>query len=142
VYGLAGLRLGYAVVSPAALQRLGAHATERGVNCVVAQAAMAALDDTSNVRDSVTRNANDRQEFRNQAMVRTLKPIDSHANFLMMDTHHPAPEVIRHFQEHKVLIGRHFPAMGTYVRVALGTPTEMLEFWRVWDMLHYTEMQM
>jgi histidinol-phosphate aminotransferase len=142
VYGLAGLRLGYAMGSPTALQRMGAHSTERSVNCVVAQAAMAALDDTNNVRDSVTRNANDRQEFRNQAMVRMLKPIDSHANFLMMDAHHPAQDVIRHFQEHKVLIGRHFPTMDTHVRVSLGTPPEMLEFWRVWDMLHYTQKQM
>ncbi len=142
VYGLAGLRLGYAVGSPAVLQRMGAYATERSINCVVAHAAMAALDDTDNVRDAITRNANDRQEFRNQAMVRTLKPIDSHANFLMVDTHHPAQEVIKHFQEHKVLIGRHFPAMDTYIRVSLGTPTDMLEFWRVWDMLHYTELHM
>jgi histidinol-phosphate aminotransferase len=142
VYGLAGLRLGYAVGSPTALQRMGAHGTERSVNCVAVQAAMAALDDTSNLRDSITRNANDRQEFRNQATVRTLKPIDSHANFLMMDTHHPATEVIRHFEEHKVLIGRLFPAMDTYIRVSLGTRTEMLEFWRVWDLLHYSEMHM
>ena len=142
VYSLAGLRMGYAVGSPAALQRMSPHSTERSVNCVAAQAAMAALDDTNNVRDSVTRNANDRQEFRNQAMARMLKPIDSHANFFMMDTHHPAHEVIRHFQEHNILIGRHFPAMDTYVRVSLGTPREMLEFWQVWDMLHYTDMHM
>jgi histidinol-phosphate aminotransferase len=142
VYGLAGLRLGYAVGDPAVLQRMGAHSTERSVNCVVAQAAMAALEDTKSVRESVERNANDRQEFRNQAMVRMLKPIDSHANFFMMDTHHPAPEVIRHFQEHNVLIGRCFPAMDTHIRVSLGTPTEMLEFWRVWDMLPYVQMQM
>ena len=102
VYGLAGLRL--AVGSSTALQRMAAHSTERSVNCVVAQAAMAALEDTNNARDSVTRNANDRQKFRNQAMVRMLKPIDSHANFLKMDTHRPAQEVIRHFQEHKVLM--------------------------------------
>lgn len=142
VYGLAGLRLGYAMGSPAVLQRMSAHSTERGVNCVVAQAAMAAIEDTESVLDSVTLNANDRQEFRNQAMVRMLKPIDSHANFFMMDTHHPAQEVIRHFQEHKVLIGRYFPAMDTHVRVSLGTPREMHEFWRVWDMLHNTDMQM
>jgi histidinol-phosphate aminotransferase len=142
VYGLAGLRLGYAAGSPAVLQRMSAHATERGVNCVVAQAAVAAIEDTKSVLDAVTRNTNDRQEFRNQAMVRMLKPIDSHANFLMVDTHHPAQEVIRHFQEHNVLIGRHFPAMDTHIRVSLGTPGEMLKFWRVWDMLHYTDMQM
>jgi histidinol-phosphate aminotransferase len=142
VYGLAGLRIGYAVGDPTVLQRMSAHATERSINCVAGEAARAALEDTKSVGESVARNANDRQEFRNQAMVRMLKPIDSHANFFMMDTHHPAQEVIRHFHEHKVLIGPRFPAMDSHIRVSLGTPPEMLAFWRVWDLLHYTEMQM
>ncbi len=142
VYGLAGLRLGYAVGSPKTLQRMRAHTTEQSVNSVVARAAMAAIEDVDSVREAVKRNANDRVEFRNQAMVRMLKPIDSHANFFMMDTHHPAQEIIQHFQTHQVLIGRHFPAMDTYVRISLGTPAEMLSFWQVWDKLGYTQMHM
>ena len=142
VYGLAGLRLGYAVGAPKVLQSMRAHATEQSVNSVVALAAMAALEDTDSLRDSVKRNANDRQEFRNSAMVRMLKPIDSHANFVMMDTHHPAQEVIEHFQKNQVLIGPHFPAMDTHIRVSLGTPAEMQRLWQVWDMLHYTQMHM
>jgi histidinol-phosphate aminotransferase len=142
VYGLAGLRLGYAVGSPNVLQLMRAHATEQSVSGVVALAAMAGLEDTDSVRESVKRNANDRQEFRNSAMVRMLKPIDSHTNFVMMDTHHPAQEVIDHFQKNHVLIGSHFPAMDTHIRVSLGTRPEMVRFWQVWDMLHYTEMHM
>jgi len=142
VYGLAGLRLGYAVASPQVLQPMRAHATKQGVSSVVALAAMAALQDTDSVRDSVKRNANDRQEFRNAAMVRMLKPIDSQANFIMMDTHHPAQEVIEHFQKNQVLIGPHFPAMDTHIRVSLGTRPEMASFWRVWDMLHYSQIHM
>jgi histidinol-phosphate aminotransferase len=142
VYGLAGLRLGYAVGDPKVLQTMRSQATEQSVNGVVAQAAMAALEDADSVRDSVKRNSDDRQEFRNQAMVHMLKPIDSHANFFMMDTHHPAQEVIEHFQKNQVLIGRRFPAMDTHIRVSLGTPPEMLKFWQVWDMLHYSQMHM
>jgi histidinol-phosphate aminotransferase len=142
VYGLAGLRLGYAVGAPKVLQAMRAQATEQSVNGVVAQAAMAALEDADSVRNSVKRNADDRQEFRNQAMVRMLKPIDSHANFFMMDTHHSSQEVIEHFQKNQVLIGRRFPAMDTHIRVSLGTPPEMLKFWQVWDMLHYSQMHM
>ena len=33
------------------------------------------------------------------------------------------------------LLGRRFPPMETFVRVSLGTPAEMKEFWRVWDLL-------
>ena len=63
------------------------------------------------------RNRDDRQEFHNQAMVRMLKPIDSHTNFLMVNTQHPAEEVIEHFRKNNILIGRHFPPMDTFIRV-------------------------
>ncbi len=142
VYGLAGLRLGYAVGSPKALQLVRQYATEQSVNGVVALTAMAALEDTDGLHDAVKRNADDRQEFRNAAMVRMIKPIDSHANFVMMDTHHPAQEVIEHFEKNQVLIGPHFPAMDTHIRVSLGTRPEMRRFWQVWDMQHYTQMHM
>jgi len=59
----------------------------------------------------------------------------------MMDTHHPAQEVIEHFQKNQVLIGP-IPAMDTHIRVSLGTRPEMASFWRVWDMLHYSQIHM
>jgi len=69
-------------------------------------------------------------------MARALKPIDSHTNFVMMDTLHPANEVIEHFRKHNILIGPQFPPMNTYIRVSLGRPEEMLAFWTAWDQLH------
>jgi histidinol-phosphate aminotransferase len=139
VYGLAGLRLGYAVTSPKLVQRMRKFATENNINAVVTQAAAVALDDTAGVDEFVHRNADDRQEFFNQAMARALKPIDSHANFVMMNTLHPAEEVIRDFRKNNVLIGGQFPFMDTYIRVSLGRPEEMLAFWRAWDVLPYTK---
>ena len=140
VYGLAGLRLGYGIASPAVASRIRAFATLDNVNGMVVRAAIAALDDQQAVREFVKRNADERQEFFNQAMARMLKPIDSHANFVMINTHHPAEEVIQHFGKNNILIGRRFPAMDSYIRVSLGTPSEMLEFWRVWDLLPYANM--
>jgi hypothetical protein len=32
--------------------------------------------------------------------------------------------------------------MPTYVRVSLGTPAEMKEFWRVWDLMPAQKMAM
>ena len=139
VYGLAGLRLGYAVASPKVIQRMRKFTTENNVNAVAAQAAAAALDDSNGMNESVQRNANDRQNFFNQAMGRALKPIDSHANFVMMNTYHPAEEVIQDFRKNNILIGRQFPPMGTHIRVSLGRPEEMIAFWRTWDTLPYTK---
>jgi histidinol-phosphate aminotransferase len=91
------------------------------------------------VKKSVQRNSDDRQEFRNSAMLRMLMPIDSHANFVMMNTQHSAVEVIEHFRKHNVLIGRHFPPMDTFIRVSLGTQPQMQTFWETWDMLPWAK---
>jgi histidinol-phosphate aminotransferase len=142
VYGLAGLRLGYAVASPKVILQMQKFATETSINAIVTQAAAAALDDVDATADFIQRNTNDRQEFFNQAMARAVKPIDSHANFVMMNTFHPAEEVIEHFRKNNLLIGRHFPALDTHVRVSLGRPEEMSAFWRAWDSLPYPKHSM
>jgi len=141
-YGLAGLRLGYAVASPDAIQKMGRFASQNNINTVAAQAASTALDDSEGVKELVRRNADDRQEFFNQAMARALKPIDSHANFVMMNTFHPAEEVMQHFRKNDVLIGGGFPAMSTYIRISLGRPEDMRRFWQAWDLLPYPKHTM
>lgn len=77
VYGLAGLRIGYAVASPKLVQQMRKFATEDNINAVATQAAASALDDMDGVNDFVQRNTDDRQEFLNQAMARRLKPVDA-----------------------------------------------------------------
>jgi histidinol-phosphate aminotransferase len=142
VYGLAGLRLGYAVASPKIIQQMAKFATEDSINGIVTQAAGGALEDTDAINAFIQRNMDDRQEFFNQAMARALKPIDSHANFVMMNTFHPAEEVIQHFRKNNILIGRRFPPMDTYIRISLGRPEEMRAFWRAWDVLPYPKHSM
>jgi histidinol-phosphate aminotransferase len=139
VYGLAGLRLGYAVASPQVIEKMRRFLTEDGLNAIVAEVVGAALNDVEGVAKFVKRNTDDRQEFHNQAMIRMLSPIDSHANFVMMNTQHPAEEVIEHFRKNNILIGRHFPPMDTYIRVSLGTPEEMAAFWQTWDLLPWSK---
>ena len=63
VYGLAGLRLGYAVASPKIVQQLRKFTTENNINAIVIRAAAAALDDADGVSAFVQQNANDRQGF-------------------------------------------------------------------------------
>ncbi len=96
----------------------------------------------ANVSYFIRRNTDDRQEFFNQAMARALNPIDSHANFVMMNTFHPAEEVIQHFRKNNILIGRPFPPMDTHIRISLGRPEEMRAFWQTWDLLPYPKHSM
>jgi histidinol-phosphate aminotransferase len=142
VYGLAGLRLGYAVASPNTIRKMRQFASQDNINSIVTQAAFAALDDADGVNEFVRRNRDARQEFFNQAMARMVKPIDSHANFVMMNTFHPSDDVIQHFRKNNILIGRSFPSMSTYIRVSLGLPDEMRLFWQAWDTLPYPKHTM
>ncbi|HEX3352965.1 MAG TPA: aminotransferase class I/II-fold pyridoxal phosphate-dependent enzyme [Terriglobales bacterium] len=134
VYGLAGLRLGYAIAHPTIAQKMRSHPTMATINEVAIQAAIAALEDIDSMVDSVKRNADDRQEFCNHARARGLMPIDSHANFVMLNVRHPAKEVIQYFEENNILVGRRVPQCDNYIRVSLGLPEEMNAFWRTWDM--------
>jgi histidinol-phosphate aminotransferase len=142
VFGLAGIRVGYAVGAPERIRALTARRLPEGLNAVGARAALVAYDDVEYVQMSAKRNADDRQEFFNQANARMVKGIDSHTNFAMLPADRDAAEVIEHFRKNNVLIARLFPSMHTYIRVSFGTPPEMKEFWRVWGLLLPGKMQM
>jgi histidinol-phosphate aminotransferase len=139
VYGLAGLRLGYAVAAPKVIAEMRKFVTYDSLNAIVAEVVDVALSDTVGVAEFVRRNINDRQEFANSAGVRMLMPIDSHTNFVMMNIQHPADPVIEHFRMHKILIGRHFPPMTDYIRVSLGTADDMKAFWQTWDLIPWSK---
>lgn len=142
VYGLAGIRAGYAVASPDVVRTLSARCLPAGLNVVAALGAVSALDDAAFVRACVKHNSDNRQEFFNQANARMVRGIDSHANFVMLNAQRPAPQVIEHFKKNGVEIGRPFPPLDNYIRVTLGKPAEMLEFWRVWDFAPTHKMEM
>jgi len=144
IYGLAGLRIGYAIAAPQTSRLLAAHQLpdDLNLNVVAATAAVAALGDVDHVRVSANRNTDDRQEFFNQANARMLRWIDSRTNFVLLHVARPAVDVIEHFHKHAILVGRLIPAFEKSIRVSLGTPAEMREFWRVWDMMAAHQMSM
>ncbi len=135
IYGLAGLRIGYAVVPLALAPRLSRFSLEFGENSVAIAAAIAALDDTDHVRRSAQVNADERQRFVNHANVRYAPVSGSETNFVLVELDHPIEKVMAHFLENGVLVGPRFPNLDQYLRVSIGRPEEMAVFWQVWDML-------
>jgi histidinol-phosphate/aromatic aminotransferase/cobyric acid decarboxylase-like protein len=105
------------------------------VSVVAARAAAAAIDDAEYVQTVVARTADDRQEFLNQASARMLRSIDSLTNFVMLHTGHPAIGVVEHLGKHGILVSGPVAGFEEYIRVSLGAPAEMVEFWRVWDLM-------
>ncbi len=135
IFGLAGMRIGYAVATPEVAKRLAAGFPGWSVSVVSARAASAALDDVDYVRLGIQRNAADRQEFLTQANARSLQPIESQTNFVMMNPQRPPDDVIKFLKERNILIGPKYPALDKYVRISLGLPGEMKFFWDAWDQM-------
>ena len=142
IHGLAGLRIGYAIAAPDTARVLASHRLLEGVNVLAARAAAVALEDAEHVRTSASRNTDDRQEFLNQANARMLRSIDSLTNFVMLDTGGPAVPVVEHLRKHNILVAGDIPGFDAHIRVSLGTPSEMREFWRVWGLMPGHRMSM
>lgn len=135
VYGMAGLRLGYSVAAESVTKKMRSWQIANQGNAVTLAAALASLADDAAMRAAAARNAADRAEFLKQAAARKLKAIPAYANFVMVETGRPVRDMIRQFQTQHIEIGRPFPPMENFVRVSLGLPEEMAQFWRAWDML-------
>lgn len=141
-HGLAGARVGYAVASAPAAHKLSASASPFAPNGTGVAAALAALSDQRHLEACAKRNVDDRQEFKNQVNARMLRVLDSHTNFSCLNVMRPAGEIFEHYRKNNFVLAPPIPAMPNYLRISLGTPEEMLEFWRVWDLLGSHPMSM
>jgi histidinol-phosphate aminotransferase len=141
-YGLAGARVGYAVASTSNVERMVRERLPFALNRAGMFASLAALADREHIEACTNRNFNDRQEFMNQVNARMLRTLDSHANFVCLNVMRPAVEISEHYTKNNFVLGPLISSMPTYLRISLGTPREMREFWRVWDLLGSHPMSM
>jgi len=133
IYGLAGIRVGYAIAHPRTIEELGRRFVFDNPNVVGAIGAAASLGDRAALTAATKRMVGDRERFMQEASKRKLAVLPSQANFVMLDSGRPVRQAIDFFRKQNVKIGRPFPPYDTYVRISFGLPHEMETFWRVWD---------
>ncbi|HEX7287453.1 MAG TPA: histidinol-phosphate transaminase [Candidatus Angelobacter sp.] len=133
IYGMAGLRLGYAVTSAKTAKLIAAHRQEDSANIFALRCGLRSLEDADELEAAIRRNANDRDTFMREAAKRKVITIPSWTNFVMINTLRPVRTVIDHFAKNNIRIGRPFPPMDTFARISLGTPEQMKQFWAAWD---------
>jgi len=135
IYGMAGIRAGFAIARPdllAKFQTLSAELRLRNVASVsllAAAAAGASLRDPALVPTRRKLNTDIREatvEFLEKKGYTVLP--GSQANFFMVDVKRPGSEFQTAMLSEKIAIGRTWKAMPTYVRVTVGTKPEMDKF--------------
>jgi histidinol-phosphate aminotransferase len=133
VYGMAGIRLGYAVATIENIKKMDPHKLDTNINACACAGGLASLEDDAAMTVAAKRIVSDREEFMKQAAARKLKTVPSLANFAMVHSGQPAAGLGQKFAARNILVGRPFPSMNEYLRVSFGTPPEMKQFWSAWD---------
>jgi histidinol-phosphate aminotransferase len=129
VYGLGGLRAGYAVAAPEVLEALLVIREAFGTNAVAQAAATAALGDTEHVRRSVQMNRAERARVEGALRDRGFEVLPSLANFVTFDTRVEGRDVFRRLLTRGVIVRPLDPyAMKSWLRVSIGTPPENTAF--------------
>ena len=125
VFGMAGLRVGYAIGQQATLNKIAPWLLGSNVNQLAVAAAIATIGDKAHIAAEVKRNATARAYTRRffESAGYTVPAAD--ANFMMVDIRRDPKAFKLECAKHKVAIGRKFPSLPTYARISVGTLPEM-----------------
>lgn len=131
IFGMAGMRLGYAVASAELIKRMGRFGLWNPLNAAVVEAGLASLNDAAHVAQQRKLNNETRDWVCAELEREGRRYIRSHTNFFMVDVGRDVGEVAPEFRKREVLVGRKFPPMNNWLRVSVGTRKEMQAFLRV-----------
>lgn len=127
IYGMAGIRAGFALARPDLLANLRPYGAGMlpitGLAC--ATASMKVKTSIAERRAINKRVRENTFEFLDK---QKIKYVPSEANFFMMEVGRPGAEFAKAMAAQKIIIGRVWPAWPTKVRVTLGTQEEMEKF--------------
>lgn len=128
IYGMAGLRLGYAVGREDLIRKMSSYKIWLNTNVLTVAAALASLDDREFVEKNRKLNAVSRKYVEEQVTRMGLSYIPSQANFLMVDLKRDMNSVAHGLRSRGVHAGRPFHPLNQHLRVTIGTLEEMKRF--------------
>ena len=128
LYGMAGLRCGFAVGRPDLLKKIDAYGGWNAMPVTASAAAIASLNDATLVGERKRVNTATRQSTFAWMERNGYEFSPSVSNCFMLKAGRPAPDVIAAMAHQNVFIGRPWPSMKDWVRITVGTPAEMLQF--------------
>lgn len=125
-YGLAGLRVGYAMTTPEYAAMLNTVRAPFNVNTVAQVAGLAALDDHGHLAATVGNNTIERAKLVSDLKSIGCTVVPSEANFVLTNVHVDTRELYPRLLQHGVVVrpGYEF-GLPTYLRISVGTPEQM-----------------
>ncbi len=125
-YGMAGMRVGYAIGRAETMKPLEALKMPYNISVLGIAAAIAALDDPKHIDAERARNTKVRASTVKALDDLGCKTAESQGNFVFVDIGRPAKEFRDACAKQGVVVGRDFPPFEkTHVRISIGTEDEM-----------------
>ena len=128
LYGMAGLRCGFAAGRPDLLKKIFAYGGWNAMPVTASAAAVASLNDATLVPERKRINTATRESTFAWLDRNGYKYTPSVSNCFMVNAGKPAGDVIAAMAHQNVYIGRPWPSLPDWVRVTVGTPAEMSQF--------------
>ncbi len=123
-YGLAGLRVGYAVASPEIAAAVRKVSVPFSVSSIAQAAALAALAAAPELMDRCSQVVVERGRVRNALLALGFQVPPSQANFVWLPLRDRASAFAAHCEEAKVIVRPFNDAVNGGVRVTIGSPAE------------------
>ena len=128
LYGMAGLRCGFAIGRPDLLKKIGLYGGLDPMPVTANAAATASLKQPSLVAERKAANTKVREATFAWLDKNGYQHSPSVSNCFMLKAGKPAKEVIGAMAHQNVFIGRPWPSMPDWVRITVGTQAEMEQF--------------
>lgn len=126
-YGLASIRLGYAVSNPTITEALTLSKTPYNVNQLTQTIGLAAIQRYKEVSTYVKTMINRRERFKKDCLDLGLTVYDSHANFIFLNDPY---DLFEKLKERNILV-RPFRFNQPYIRITIGQELEMTQTLKV-----------
>ena len=125
-YGMAGLRVGYAIGRPETLKPMAAVKLPYNVSVPAIATAIVALGDPQHVAEERARNTEARAFTVKALREMGARPVDPETNFVFADVGMPAKAFREACGKQGIALGRDFPPFEqTHCRISIGTMDEM-----------------
>jgi histidinol-phosphate aminotransferase len=127
IFGIAAMRLGYAIATPELIQKM--RPNSRGsINSIVKWGGVAGLADTAGQKKVLDMTLAIRNKTTADLKALGYDSIPSETNFFMVSLGREVQPVIEEFRKRGVVVGRPFPPMTQHMRVSVGKEEEMARF--------------
>lgn len=125
VFGMAGLRAGYAIAHAETAGQLQPYRVGSGTNVLALATAAASIGDHAHIADEQRKNREVKAFTRAFFEGAGYKVGPSDTNFIMIDLRRDPRAMRAACRENGIAVGRPFPPLDTWLRVSIGTMDEM-----------------